>query len=193
MTQSATLTAVLFRRNSMFRSSTLALAGTLFIALMAHLAIPLPFNPIPFTGQTFAILLVGALFGKKLGALTVAMYVAEGAAGLPVFAMGAGPAYVAGPTGGYLLGCIAAAWITGALAERGWDRSVPRAALAMLAGNAAIYVFGLAWLSRFVDSGILLQTGLYPFIITDLLKMSLAAIALPAGWSLIRRLTSFSA
>lgn len=185
MTQSATLTAVLFRRNTLFRSSTLALAGTLFIALMAHLAIPLPFNPIPFTGQTFAVLLVGALFGKKLGALTVAMYVAEGAAGLPVFAMGAGPAYLAGPTGGYLLGCIAAAWITGALAERGWDRSVPRAALAMLAGNAAIYVFGLAWLSLFIDPGMLLQTGLFPFIVTDLLKIGLVATALPAGWKII--------
>ena len=109
MTQSATLTAVLFRRNTLFRSSALALTGTLFITLMAHVAIPLPFNPIPFTGQTFAVLLVGALFGKKLGALTVASYVAEGAAGLPVFAMGAGPAYLAGPTAGYLFGCIAAA------------------------------------------------------------------------------------
>lgn len=192
MIQIATMTGVLLKRNTLFRSFSLALTGTLFITLMARLAIPLPFNPIPFTGQTFAILLVGALFGKKLGALTVATYVAEGAAGLPVFAMGAGPAYLAGPTGGYLLGCIAAAWITGALAEKGWDRSVPTAALAMLAGNSAIYLFGLAWLSRFIGADRLLQAGLYPFIVTDLLKTGLAALVLPAGWSLLKRFNLLS-
>jgi biotin transport system substrate-specific component len=192
MNQSLTLTDVLAGRNTMFRSLSLALTGTLFIALMARVAIPLPFSPIPFTGQTFAVLLVGALLGKRLGALTVAMYVAEGAAGLPVFAMGAGPAYLLGPTGGYLLGCIAAAWVTGALAERGWDRKCITAVPAMAAGNAVIYVFGLAWLSRFVDSAHLATVGLYPFMITDLLKVVLAATLLPAGWSLIQRFSSFS-
>ncbi|HPQ39808.1 MAG TPA: biotin transporter BioY, partial [bacterium] len=166
MTAATTLTDALLKRTHRFRTLTLVLTGTLLITLLARVAIPLPFSPIPFTGQTLAVLLVGALLGSRLGALTVAAYVAQGAAGLPVFAQGAGPAYLAGPTGGYLLGCIAAAWITGCLAERGWDRSFFTAAMAMLAGNTAIYLVGLTWLMMFTGPGEVLSLGLYPFIVT---------------------------
>lgn len=187
MAAATTLTDALLKRTHRFRTLALMLTGTLFISLLARVAIPLPFSPIPFTGQTLAVLLVGALLGSRLGAWTVAAYVAQGTAGLPVFAQGVGPAYLAGPTGGYLIGCIAAAWLTGRLTECGWQRTVHAAAVAMLAGNAAIYLFGLAWLSLFTGFDNVLALGLYPFVVTDLLKIGLAATLLPAAGSIIRR------
>ncbi len=115
---------------------------SLFIALSAQIAIPLPFSPVPITGQTLAVLLVGALLGSQRGVLAVLVYLTEGFAGLPVFSGGtAGLARLAGPTGGYLVGLLAAAFITGLLAEQGWDRRVGSTLLAMLLGNAAIYAF----------------------------------------------------
>jgi len=114
------------------------------------------------------------------------MYLAEGAAGLPVFAGGGGgPARLAGPTGGYLIGFVAAAFITGLLAERGWDRRVGTTLLAMLVGNIALYAFGLPWLACFVESGRVLTLGLLPFIPGDLLKLALATALLPLGWKLM--------
>lgn len=167
----------------------LVVAGSLLIAGAAQVAVPLPFSPVPVTGQTFAVLLVGAAYGARLGASSVALYLAEGAMGLPVFAPGGplGPARLAGPTGGYLLGFVAAAYVVGALAERGWDRSLVRAAMAMLAGEVAIYALGLVSLARFVPADRLLIAGLYPFIPGDLVKVVLAALALPAAWRLLSR------
>lgn len=165
---------------------TLVAAGSLLIALSARLRIPLPFTPVPITGQTLAILLAGALLGSRRGALTVALYLAEGALGLPVFQGGnAGVDYMTGPTGGYLAGFLIAAWLTGWLAERGWDRKAWTALLAMLAGNATIYIFGLAWLAIFVGWNKALPLGFYPFIIDDLLKIALATALLPSGWKLV--------
>ena len=160
----------------------LVLAGSALIGLAAQVRIPVPFSPVPVTGQTFAVLLVAASLGR-LGLASVIAYLIEGAAGLPAFAGGAsGAAYVTGPTGGYLLGFALAAAVVGSAAERGWDRHLGSALAAMLLGEVAIYVCGLAWLARFVPAERLLDAGLLPFIPGDLFKMVLAALALPTAW-----------
>lgn len=166
----------------------LVLGGTLLLALSAQVAVPLPGSPVPVTGQTFAVLLIGAALGSRLGALTVLAYLAEGAAGLPVFAPGGplGLVRLAGPTGGYLAGFVAAAFVVGLLAERGWDRRVPTAAAAMLVGELVVYAVALPSLARFVPLDRLLDAGLWPFVPGDLYKLALAALALPAAWRITR-------
>jgi biotin transporter BioY len=146
---------------------------------------------VPITGQTFGVLLSGALLGSRRGALSQLTYLAIGATGIPYwFALGGtvGIARLVGPTGGYLIGFVAAAFMVGWLAERGWDKRVWTAIPAMLAGSVAMYIFGLTWLSRFVPEGTVLQAGLYPFVIGDLIKIVAAALAIPSGWLLLRRL-----
>lgn len=167
----------------------LILAGSLLVALSAQVAVPLPFTPVPITGQTFGVLLVGVLLGGRRGAMSILAYLTQGMVGLPVFAGGAGgPARLLGPTGGYLLGFVAAAWITGTLAERGWDRTPWRAAAAMTAGTAAIFACGLAQLAAFVGTARVIELGLLPFLPGAAIKIALAAALLPSGWSLLRRL-----
>lgn len=168
--------------------AALIMAGSALVALSARVAIPLPFTPVPVTAQTFAVLLVGAALGSRRGALALAAYLAEGAAGMPVFSGGGCcVAWLAGPTAGYLWSYPLAAFTVGALAERGWDRSPGRAGLAMLAGNGVIYVVALPWLASFVGAGQVLEAGLLPFIPGDLLKVALAAAALPAAWAVVGR------
>lgn len=175
------------KKHALLYDISLVIGGSLFIAICAQVAIPLPFSPVPITGQTFAVLLTGALLGSKRGSLALLAYLAEGAIGFPVFAGGtAGLLCLVGPTGGYLIGFIVAAFITGLLAERGWDQRVRTTFLAMLIGNAAIYIFGLLWLARFVESGKVLSLGFYPFIPGDFLKLALSAILLPLGWRLLK-------
>jgi biotin transport system substrate-specific component len=165
----------------------LVLAGSALIAIAAQVRFPLPFSPVPVTGQTFAVLLVAAALGR-LGLASVIAYLAEGAGGLPVFAGGAsGIAYMTGPTGGYLIGFALAAALIGSAVERGWDRHVVGALAAMAIGEVAIYACGLAWLARFPLPVPLLDAGLVPFIPGDLFKMALATFALPAAWRLVRR------
>jgi biotin transporter BioY len=158
--------------------------GSLLIALCAQIAVG---QPVPFSGQTFAVLLTGALLGSRRGALSVLVYLAEGASGLPVFAMGQGSiAVLLGPRGGYLIGFVAAAYITGLLAEKGWDRRVGTTIAAMVFGSVAIYAFGLGWLCRLMGvNKAVLVVGLYPFVVGDCLKITLAAILLPTGWKLL--------
>jgi len=147
-------------------------------------------GPVPITGQTFAVLLAGALLGSRRGALSQLTYLAVGATGIPYwFALGGPPgiARLVGPTGGYLVGFVAAAFVVGWLAERGWDRRVWMAIPAMLGGSIVIYIFGLSWLSHFVPGDAVLQAGLYPFVIGDLIKVVAAALILPSGWMLLRR------
>ncbi len=166
---------------------TLVIGGSLLVALSAQVTVPLPFSPVPITGQTLAVLLVGALLGSQLGAASLVLYLLEGLAGLPVFAAGRGGlAVLLGPTGGYLLGFVVAAWLTGRLAQRGWDRRFGSTVAAMLLGNVVIYALGLPWLARFV-AGEALPLGLYPFIPGDLLKAVLAATLLPTGWRIMDR------
>jgi biotin transport system substrate-specific component len=170
------------------RQVILVLGGSLLIALAARIQIPLPFSPVPVTGQTFAVLLLGALYGSKRGLATVLTYLVLGTLGLPFFAGGAsGLARLAGPTGGYLVGFVAAAFVVGVLAERGWDRRLWTAAVAMILGNLVIYAAGVAWLARFVGWDAVLATGVLPFLAGDALKIALATLLLPAGWKLLRR------
>jgi len=145
---------------------------------------------VPVSGQTFGVLLTGALLGSRRGALSQLSYLAIGATGVPYwFALGGplGIARLVGPTGGYLIGFVAAAFVVGWFAERGWDRHAWTAITAMLSGSIVIYIFGLSWLVRFVPEGTVFQSGLYPFIIGDLVKIVAAALALPSGWLLLRR------
>lgn len=176
------------RRSALLYDAALVLAGSLLIALSAQIAIPLPFSPVPITGQTMAVLLVGALLGARRGSLAVLVYIAEGMAGLPVFAPGGavGPARLLGPTGGYLVGFVAAAYLVGLLAERGWDRRVSTTAAAMALGNVVIYTVGVLWLTVFVGSfSAALAAGVVPFIPGDLVKIVIAALLLPAGWKVL--------
>ncbi len=173
------------------RDLLLILLGSFAVALSAQVAVYLPFSPVPISGQTFAVLLVGAALGSRRGALSLLTYLGQGAAGLPVFAAGkAGFVVLLGPTGGYLVGMMAAAYVVGWLAERGWDRHLLRAAGAMLAGDLVIYACGLPWLAIMVggDFQAVLAVGFFPFVVGDAIKIALAAGGLPVAWSLSERL-----
>jgi len=163
-------------------------AGAALIALGARVAIPLWFSPVPVTGQTFGVLVAAMALGSRRGAAAVAVYLCQGAAGMPVLAGGAaGAAYMLGPTGGYLAGFVVAAWIVGRLAELGWDRRVGTTLGAMLIGQAAIFACGLAWLARFPLPTDVFAAGLWPFVPGALLKTALAGAALPGAWSVFGR------
>ena len=185
LTYSDVLRPVL-RRHALLYDCALIIGGSILLALSARISFYLPFSPVPITGHSFAVFLIGMLFGSYRGALTVLTYVMAGAGGLPVFAgAGAGLAYLAGPTGGYLLGFVAAAYVTGALAERGWDRHFLTAVLAMVIGNIFVFVPGVSWLAIYSGWDQSLSLGLYPFIPGDIIKTFLAAILLPSGWKLL--------
>lgn len=157
-------------------------------ALAAQIRFYLPDNPVPITGQTFAVLLSGAVLGPWAGAGSQALYVGLGALGLPVFAdRNGGWEYFTGATFGYLVGFIAGAWLVGYLAERGADRNLVSSLAAFVAGNAVIYSLGVWWLMIFLDVGLerALITGMVPFLAGDLLKILGASAILPVAWRLI--------
>jgi biotin transport system substrate-specific component len=179
--------------------------GSIAVAVAARIEIPLPWTPVPITGQTLGVLLVGAAYGPALGAATLALYLAWGVVGFPVFAPNADGTHDTGLqvlrmtslTGGYLVGFVAAAGLTGWLARRGWDRTFRSSIGAMLLGSIVIYAFGVPWLYHALPptidgSPVTLDTalsfGLYPFIIGDTVKLLVAAGLLPAAWRLLRRL-----
>ena len=166
----------------------LVLGGSWLIALLAQVALPLPFTPVPVTGQSLAVLLVGMSLGAWRGAASVAAYLAQSALGAPFLAGAkAGTAVMLGATGGYLIGFLLAAWLVGRLAERNWDRSFAWTALAMLSAKAVIFSCGLAWLAAFVPKGSLLNLGLWPFLPGALVKIALAMLLLPTAWRFVRR------
>jgi biotin transporter BioY len=181
---------VFFPRVTLARDMLLIFGFVAVTALSAQVAFYV--GPVPITGQTFVVLIAGALLGSKRGALSQLTYLGMGAMGAPIFAgWHGGPAVLTGPTGGYLVGFVAAAFVVGFLAERGWDRRIWSMALAMLIGNSVIYAIGLPWLSIWLSNvasaDSVLAVGLYPFIPGDLLKLVLAAVALPSGWALLNR------
>ena len=164
------------------------LAFNLLLVATAYLSIELPFSPVPITGQTLGVLLVAMALGRVRGTAVVMAYLLEGAAGLPVFASGrAGIAVLFGPTGGYLLGFLVAAYVVGHLTDRGWDRSVGRSLVAMTVGTAVIFVCGLAQLYFFVPTPTLLATGLWPFLPGAAIKIAAASVVLPAIWRFVGR------
>ncbi|HEU0022050.1 MAG TPA: biotin transporter BioY [Dehalococcoidia bacterium] len=172
------------RRNvRLIRDIALIVGFTLLTALFAQISIPLGFTPVPITGQTLAVMLTGAALGSRRGAAAMALYLVAGA-WLPFFAGGASGFVWGLATGGYLVGFIPAAYLVGFLAERGWDRRV-WIILAMLLGNIVLYLPGLVQLSFFVPEGKVLELGLYPFILGDLIKIYIAALTLPTAWWLI--------
>ena len=171
------------------RALVLALLGSALLAISAKIQVPLP--PVPMTMQTLVVLLIGATYGWRLGGATVLLYVAEGMLGLPVFAntppQVASPAYLLGPTGGYLAGYVAAAVAMGFLAERGWDRSPARVVVMMTVGHLIIFAFGLAWLAPLLGPAKAWAVGATPFVAGTVLKTALAAALMKAAWTIVRR------
>jgi biotin transport system substrate-specific component len=161
--------------------------ASLLVGLSAQLRIYLPISPVPITAQTFAVLVLGILLGSRRGGLAMLAYLVEGILGLPVFAAGVGLPVILGPTGGYLVGFVAAAYLVGRLAEMGWDRHIITTIAAMLAGEIVLYTFGVCWLAMLTNIRTALTVGLYPFVVGDILKVALAAAVLPAGWMLVHR------
>jgi biotin transport system substrate-specific component len=163
----------------------LVAGASLLIALSAQVSIPLPFTPVPVTLQTLAVVLTGALLGSRRGAITILLYLAEGFAGLPVFSLGsAGIAHLLGPTGGYLVGFVAAAWLTGFLVERGFAGAVPGALLTLIAGHLVPYLGGVAWLGVAVGLPRAVSLGFLPFLPGDALKVA-ASLGVLAGANIL--------
>ncbi len=176
------------RRSALAYDLGLIALGSALVAIAATVSVRLPFTPVPWTMQPLAVLLVGALLGSRRGAAAMLAYLAEGLSGLPVFADGSfGPGPLMGPTGGYLVGFVAAAWVVGALAERGWDRHFLSTWAAMALGSLTLFAFGLPWLAQFTGWNAVLAAGLWPFVPGDLLKQVLAALLLPGAWKLAQR------
>jgi biotin transport system substrate-specific component len=178
------------RSLNLLRNTVLIVGFSLFVGLCSHITIPL--QPVPITLQTLGVLLAGAALGSKRGGLALLLYLAEGAAGLPVFApvVGSPGAYLAlfSFTGGYLWAFPIAAFVVGWLCERGLDRSLFTSALAMLPGSVIIYLLGALQLGLVLHLNVSLAFayGVTPFLIGDLLKLIVAALLLPAAWALVR-------
>jgi biotin transport system substrate-specific component len=175
---------VLFSKAWFFKSALLVIGGSLALTLSAKIQVP--FWPVPITMQSMMALLIGVGFGSRLGALTILAYLAEGVAGLPVFAgMAAGPAYLAGPTGGYLLGFLLGGTFAGWAAECGWARDLPRTMLVMLLGHLLIFAPGALWLAALFGWNKTIAFGIAPFLLATLLKSALGAAIVSALWKLM--------
>ena len=159
-----------------------ALFGSILIALAGKVVVP--FWPVPATMQTLSIFVLAAAFGRKLALATLALYMFEGAVGLPVFTSGGGLAYFAGPTTGYLAGFVVAAGLTGWAADRGLDRNALKLFAVNLMGTAIILALGAAWIALVFGADKAVAWGVGPFIATDVIKAALAAAVVPAGWQI---------
>lgn len=169
----------------------LVLAGTGLVAGAAQVSVPLPFTPVPITGQTFAVVLVGAGLGAVRGTASLLLYLWLGVAGAPIYAAHShGWSVVTSASGGYIVGFVLAAGLTGLLAERRWDRRLSSSIGAMLTGNVVIYLVGLPWLAVVLGTNLrqTLEDGLYPFVAGDVFKLYLAAALLPATWRIVERI-----
>lgn len=187
LVSTATIAARLWPRsatNEWLRVVTLVLLGNALLALSAHVQVP--FWPVKLSMQTFVVLAIGVAYGSRLGGVTVFTYLVEGASGLPVFQSGAGLAYMAGPTGGYLLGFLLAAIAVGALAERGAMARFPTALGVILVGEVLIYAPGIAWLAILYGPERSIAYGLIPFISGEILKLSLALALVPVIQRVVR-------
>jgi biotin transport system substrate-specific component len=172
----------------------LIVLGAGLVAVSAQISIGLPFTPVPITGQTFAVCLVGASLGAVRGTASLSLYLLVGLVGAPVYAdQTHGWEVVRGATGGYLVGFVVAAAVTGYLAERRWDRRFASSVTVMLTGNVIIYLFGLPWLAHVLPGEVslegTLEAGLYPFVPGDLFKLYLAALVLPAAWRVVEHVS----
>ena len=164
----------------------LALLGSAIMAVAAKATVP--FFPVPMTLQTLAIFGIAAAYGRNLAVATMVLYLAEGLIGLPVFAGAvAGPAYMMGPTGGYLAGFVVAAMIVGWAADKGWSRNALKMALAMLIADAVVFGMGFAWLASHIGANKAFAFGVVPFVLGDVVKILLASALVAALWKIIRR------
>ncbi|MFV1876044.1 biotin transporter BioY [Nioella sp.] len=197
MSREMTLSQAVIGTGSTARKAMLVLAGSAFIAVAAQISVPM--LPVPMTLQTLAILMVGFVYGARLGALTLVAYLAEGAMGLPVFANGMNGLAFAGPTAGFLIGFVAMAWAAGFAAERGLARGVVGTALSALLISAALYVPGLAWPALIAggfgfeagwvaqDAGFYWTWFVAPFLLGDAVKAVIAALLVAGGWKALSR------
>ena len=187
---SASLRATVFPRSSALTQALFLMGGVGFISLMAQVAIPVPGSPIPVTGQTLAVLLIGTTYGARLGLMTFATYLLAGVAGAPIFAGSThGIEKVIGATGGYLVGMLIASFLLGYLADRKADQKFKTSFPALLLGDAVIFFFGLTWLHFSLDLSwsATFAAGLAPFIFGELLKIAITATSLPLVWRRISR------
>ena len=189
--QAATLRLAVFPRSGLFADALLVLGGAAFVGLCAQVSYQPAFTPVPYTLQTFSVLLVGAAYGAMLGAASLSLYLILGVVGVPLFASHKhGWDTFSGATGGYIVGFVVAAAVTGYLAERGWDKRFATSVTMMLTGSVVIYACGAAWLHHWLHASWnpTLVDGVYYFVPGDLVKLYLAAAALPAAWQLVRRI-----
>ena len=171
------------KESSIAKEILLVISGVIFLGLVSQVVMPLPFTPVPITGQTFGILLLGLVYGKKLGLKTIGAYLAAGSLGMPVFLGGTSGLLFLRPTGGYLIGFFFAVMLCGYLTEKGWAKSYGKTLLIMILAEIVLYTFGLVHLSLFVKGNVLLM-GLYPFLAGEVIKIALITLILPSAWKI---------
>lgn len=186
------LSKAIVGQETLLKKAALVLGGTLFIAMAAQISVP--FFPVPLTLQTLAILIVGLTFGSRLGAVTLAAYLAEGAMGLPVFANGASAPALIGPTAGFLFGFVGMAWLAGSAVEKGLARGIVSTAACGIAVSALLYIPGVAWPMAFAElagmsgkwvgssANVIWTYWVSPFLLGDVVKAVIAAMVVWGGW-----------
>jgi biotin transport system substrate-specific component len=191
MSSSATsLRSSLMPRTTALTNAVLIVSGVFALAILAQIAIPVPGSPVPVTGQTLGVLLIGTAYGSTLGVTTFALYLLAGIAGAPVFANnGFGIDRVIGATGGYLIGMLVATYVVGQLARLRLDQKFLTALPSMLIGTVITFGFGLVWLQQYTgkDWAWTINAGLTPFIVGEVLKIAIAGTSLPIIWRLVNR------
>ncbi len=191
MSSSATsLRSSLLPRTTALANAVLIVSGVFALAILAQIAIPVPGSPVPVTGQTLGVLLIGTAYGSTLGVTTFALYLLAGIAGAPVFANnGFGIDRVIGATGGYLIGMLVATYVVGQLARLRLDQKFLTALPSMLIGTVITFSFGLVWLQQYTgkDWAWTINAGLTPFIVGEVLKIAIAGTSLPIIWRLVNR------
>jgi biotin transport system substrate-specific component len=190
ISQVSNLRTALIRRSSAVTQISLILTGTVFLALMAQISFPIPGSPVPFTGQTLGVLLLGTAYGASLGFSTMAFYLLMGILGAPIFASGShGLEKIVGATGGYLVGMLISTLVLGALAGRKWDQKIKTVIPTMIIGNSIVFAFGLIWLHQYTGQSWAwtFEKGLTPFIFGELLKIAIASTTLPVVWRFVSK------
>ncbi|CAB4754127.1 unannotated protein [freshwater metagenome] len=190
ISQVSNLRTALIRRSSAVTQISLILTGTVFLALMAQISFPIPGSPVPFTGQTLGVLLLGTAYGASLGFSTMAFYLLMGILGAPIFASGShGFEKIAGATGGYLVGMLISTIALGALAGRKWDQKIKTVIPTMLIGNSIVFTFGLIWLHQYTGQSWAwtFEKGFTPFVFGELLKIAIASTTLPVVWRFVSK------
>jgi len=185
-----TLRHALVTKSTVATQAMLVTGGVAFLALLAQIALPIPGSPVPVTGQTLGVLLIGSSYGAALGSVTFLSYLLIGIAGVPVFAhQGAGLARLTGATGGYLVGMLLATYLVGYLSGRKWDQRLQTSIFTMLAGSVVTFTFGLIWLHSYTDKSWswTINAGLTPFILGEVIKIGIAGTSLPVIWRVIQK------